>query len=102
MTTRATPKETRGQRFAREIAERFDLTLTEQAILDEVAATLDALADSKLGDAARRQHRLILSRLLAQLNLDAADAQRPTFTDGKSRRAQAASLARWGRREASA
>jgi hypothetical protein len=83
-----------GAVFAAKVRAQYDLGIGDELILDELADAIDARR-SATTDASRRGWAVIVSRLLAQLGLDAAEV--PTYTDGKSRRAQAASQARWRR-----
>jgi len=92
-----TKPETRGARFRREALDAYSFTLAEALLLDELADALDQ-RDSATSDASRRGWAIIVSRLISQLGLDAAGAER-VYVDGKSRRAQAAARSRWHRGE---
>jgi len=87
---------TRGERFKAKVLEKYDLGLAETVLLDEIAATLDVLDDVTLGDTAKRQNRVVLSRLLAQIAL-ADESGQPTMLTGTAMRAQRASQERWRR-----
>jgi hypothetical protein len=91
--------QTAGQRFAAKVRADFELSTTEELLLDELADAIDKRRSAST-DSSARGWAVIVSRLVAQLGLDQADA--PTFTDGKSRRAQAASRARWSREKGAA
>jgi hypothetical protein len=92
---------TRGGRFAAAVREEFDLSTAEELLLDELADAIDERAKAKT-DASRRGWAVIVSRLLGQLNLPTADGATAPTMDGKSRRAQAASQARWRREKGAA
>jgi hypothetical protein len=89
----------RGSDFIKAVLAEHEPTIAERVLLEEVGATLDALTDPELGDTAKRQHRLILSRLLAQLDIRGEDDEK-VFVDGVSVRAQRASNIRWRREKA--
>lgn len=93
-------KETRGARFAREVHEQYEgLRPDEELLLAEIASTidqLDALPASEVAE--RRQQRLVLSRLLGQLNLPEQKDQ-PSIS-GPSVRGRRAAEARWRRESA--
>jgi hypothetical protein len=92
----------RGQTFVEAVLSENDPTIAERVLLEEVGATLDALDDPQLGDAAKRQHRLILSRLLGQLDIhDDEDELAPRAVGGKSIRGKRAANIRWNRERAS-
>jgi hypothetical protein len=89
------PTETRGTRFAREVRAAYELSLAEEVLLDEAAEVIDILATAlPVGEA--RQQRLLLSRLLGQLNLTLDDEPAKPM-DGKSVRGRRAAQARWAR-----
>lgn len=94
---------TRGAKFREDVLEEFELTSAERVILDEVVRTLDTI-DSLPADAVaeQRAQRVVLSRLLGQLNLPTSNASaepKPSMS-GKSVRARAAAKARWSRQAA--
>ncbi|HEY2943434.1 MAG TPA: hypothetical protein VGN09_13455 [Vicinamibacteria bacterium] len=90
----------RGSDFIKAVLAEHEPTIAERVLLEEVGATLDALADPSLGDTAKRQHRLILSRLLGQLDIRGEGDEAPKFVDGVSIRAKRASDIRWRREKA--
>jgi len=100
----------RGAAFRSAALEAFDLSATESQLLDEVAATLDeidALAAAVAVEGVTvagstgqtrthpavgelRQHRLALSRLLAQLSLPDVEGEAlPSLVQVRGRRAAA-------------
>lgn len=91
-------KLTRGETWRAEVEELYELqNPAEQLLVAECAATIDAV-DAAPNLAEKRQQRVLLSRLLGQLNLPALDGttDRPAM-DGRSVRSRRASNIRWQR-----
>lgn len=105
-----------GAAFYSRVSSEYDLSLPEQAALQQIAETMDIIAEleSTIRQRGRvdpatgrpspavlevRQHRAILVRLLGLLDLplDESDGAAPTSTLARSRAAQRAARARWDR-----
>jgi hypothetical protein len=106
-----------GERFRRQVLKVYELTGPELELLDQAAATLDAIVDldarvtsdglmiagsagqmvlhPAVGEA--RQQRAAFARLLAQLALPDVDGGGETIRTPEAVRAQRAAQARWRR-----
>jgi hypothetical protein len=89
-----TKAKSRGQRWRDEMLAGYEWRPDERLILEEAAATVDAI-DQATAVVEKRQQRLLLSRLVGQLAVPDGDG-RPSM-DGKSVRGRRASEARWRR-----
>jgi hypothetical protein len=88
---------TRGQTFAAAARRELELNLAERLILDEIAAVIDHI-DTLPESPEKRQQRILLSRLIYQLNVppesSGGEVIRPASTAHKATRA---ARARWNK-----
>jgi hypothetical protein len=87
---------TAAEKFAAKVRTEYMLNEAQDVLVDHIAATMDLITKLPATDVVElRQQRLLLSRLLGQLNLPEVDAEdRKTVT---SRQASRAARARWAR-----
>ena len=89
------PELSRGERFAHDVREQYELSLAEDCLVTEVARTLDTLDVLPLAAVVEaRLQRVTLARLLSCLALpEPGSGERPQVD---TQRARKAARSRWG------